>query len=755
MFVGTDLVFPSDRLNIFLETFTIWDSRSLGSVNPRMLAWSFPNGAFLGISEVIGLSLQYAQRLWFYFLFAFSGLSMYFLSTVVAKNKVKHYHVVGVISALFYMFNPFFALGVSQWPYLWLTYASLPLMLALFIKGLNERRGIKYVFIINVIWLLLSASQFVNPKYVIIAWIPLLVYFVFHLIVNHNKADFIHSCKFTFLLLGMWVLINFYWLLPNMVYIFQSISVTGDLYLTVGRNRIDDFVLNSAPLPETMRLVGSWILGSGFGGYPYVYWSPIYNSSLFVFIGYLIPVIAFIPLTLKKEKNIIFFSIFLLCALLLMTGSQPPFGQLNLFLITTIPIILEVFSLPNVLFGVYSVIAYAVLFGIGTVMIACYMGKKLPPRLPRRLRLGAKYLFTGTAIFLVIGLYAFPLWTGEVVYPGNDVLASNNYKIPDYYHDASSWLASDKDDFRIFPMPYSKIGYVAYAWEPVGYQGPDLTESLLGKSLIAEPINSDLGSSIAQSIVSNSTTNIAKVLAFMNVKYIVFHNDINWIFLNNSEYTMYSYIAADQKNMLNTLNSMDGFTYCRSFGQLDFYINNHWTPMRVYAASSAIYYKTFERLTEISELNYFAPREVVILSNNQLDVDPTLNRPTDSAITPNLTPNKTSHVSLTYEKLNPTLYTINIDASAPFLLVLSDSYDDGWVATVDGQQLSDKYHFNANGFANGWYINKTGTYVIVLEFQPQRLFYMGSAISLTTLIVCMVYLGRTKIKTRLKKIYRK
>ena len=758
LFAGTDLVFPSDRLNIFLETFTIWDSRSLGFVNPRMLAWSFPNGAFLGISEVIGLSLEYAERLWFYLLFAFSGLSMYVLSSVVAKNKVKHYHAVGVIASLFYMFNPFLALGVSHWPYLWLTYASLPLMLGLFIKGLNEQHGLKYVLIINLVWLFLSASQFVNPKYAIIVWVPLLFYLAFHLIANREKTVFLYSCKFFLMLLTVWVLINFYWLLPNMPYIFQSVSVTGDLYLAIGRTRFADFALNSASLPAAMRLVGSWFLDSGFRGYPYVYWAQLYNSTLFILIGYLIPAIAFFPIIFKKNKNIVFFSLFLLGALVLMTGSQPPFGPLNSFL-ANIPFMLEVFNLPNILFGIYSVMAYAVLFGLGTIMLTYYVSKKLPRHLPQKLRSGLKYVFVGTVIFLVIGLYGFPLWTGAVAYPGNDLLASSNYQIPEYYPAASAWLSSDTDDFRLFPMPYSKAGYVAYTWPPGGYQGPDLTESLLGKPLVAEPINSDLGVSIAHSIVSNSTDNAAKLLAFMNVKYIILHNDVNWKLIDNyNDQIMYSYITTTQKNLTHTLNSMTGFSYCRSFGQLDFYLNTYWTPMKIYATSNALYCEDFEQLTESSEHNQFIPNQMVILPNTHLNIEQTPNPPTNSTITadPDLTSNNPiTPVLLTYEKLNPTLYNIYVNTSSPFFLVFSDSYDKDWVATVDGHQLSDNYHFNANGFANGWYINKTGTYTIVLEFQPQKLFYTGVAISLTTLLVCTIYLGRHKLKKQIEKIYHK
>ena len=108
--------------------------------------------------------------------------------------------------------------------------------------------------------------------------------------------------------------------------------------------------------------------------------------------------------------------------------------------------------------------------------------------------------------------------------------------------------------------------------------------------------------------------------------------------------------------------------------------------------------------------------------------------------------NQGNNATVIYERINPTQYTVHVNTSNPFNLVFSDSFDNGWIASIDGQQLSDQYHFTANGYANGWYINKTGTYTITLEFTPQKLFYGGAAISIATLIICSLYLTRNKIK---------
>jgi len=112
--------------------------------------------------------------------------------------------------------------------------------------------------------------------------------------------------------------------------------------------------------------------------------------------------------------------------------------------------------------------------------------------------------------------------------------------------------------------------------------------------------------------------------------------------------------------------------------------------------------------------------------------------------------------NITYEKINPTRYMVNIkNATQPFFLVFSTSFNPNWEATYTINNEIINPHFLANGYANAWYINKTGTYTITLEFWPQKLFYIGSAISITTLILCILYISKNKIKTIYKRYIKK
>ncbi len=47
-------------------------------------------------------------------------------------------------------------------------------------------------------------------------------------------------------------------------------------------------------------------------------------------------------------------------------------------------------------------------------------------------------------------------------------------------------------------------------------------------------------------------------------------------------------------------------------------------------------------------------------------------------------------------------------------------------------------HYLVNGFANSWFVQQTGTYDIVIEFAPQRLYEAGWMVSLATLMTSAV-----------------
>jgi hypothetical protein len=75
------------------------------------------------------------------------------------------------------------------------------------------------------------------------------------------------------------------------------------------------------------------------------------------------------------------------------------------------------------------------------------------------------------------------------------------------------------------------------------------------------------------------------------------------------------------------------------------------------------------------------------------------------------------------------------------------------ISALIGDSIPDKHHFVVNGYANAWYIDKTGTYTITLYFKPQSLLVLGSIISALSIILSIVgiiYIERNKFAKFLK-----
>jgi hypothetical protein len=144
------------------------------------------------------------------------------------------------------------------------------------------------------------------------------------------------------------------------------------------------------------------------------------------------------------------------------------------------------------------------------------------------------------------------------------------------------------------------------------------------------------------------------------------------------------------------------------------------------------------------------------------------------------TPLFTNPQSISFNLISPTKKTVHIHgATTPFYLSMSEAYHDQWQAEFDNSKVNAGLakwspfakpdlipasdHFKLDDFLNGWYIdtpslcgassttgngtalctkNPDGSYDmnLVIEFWPQRYFYLGLIISGATLAGCVGYL---------------
>lgn len=100
--------------------------------------------------------------------------------------------------------------------------------------------------------------------------------------------------------------------------------------------------------------------------------------------------------------------------------------------------------------------------------------------------------------------------------------------------------------------------------------------------------------------------------------------------------------------------------------------------------------------------------------------------------------NKKSEIvrDVDFRKISPTKYTISfVNNSDTSILTFLERFDNNWELSSFG-----KNHFRTDGYANGWLIDKKGTFSLTLEYAPQKKFILGVLFSAVTVIIFIIYL---------------
>ena len=119
------------------------------------------------------------------------------------------------------------------------------------------------------------------------------------------------------------------------------------------------------------------------------------------------------------------------------------------------------------------------------------------------------------------------------------------------------------------------------------------------------------------------------------------------------------------------------------------------------------------------------------------------NKPTSDAIPARI---------LSVKEIDQTKFVVELDVDEPFMLGFSDVYDPAWTASFNGRTAKTMRLF---GVTNGFWIDAVGRMVLTVEFQPQRWLYIGSAVSSTSLLICVAVIFYTswrkkKMRERLR-----
>ncbi|MCX5998800.1 MAG: hypothetical protein NTU41_04215, partial [Chloroflexi bacterium] len=240
--------------------------------------------------------------------------------------------------------------------------------------------------------------------------------------------------------------------------------------------------------------------------------------------------------------------------------------------------------------GPFVTLGYAVLIGC-SVSLVYYRAKEAGTIwFKRRVCPVMGKAFLLSVVVLLFGVYAYPFWTGTIIYPGGEVIPSNHYEVPSYYAEANDWLNTLNDDFRLFSLPFATGGNLEVMdWEH-GYYGSAVTPWLLDRPVISSA-KADSSANLATQVATMLTDSesqgneVGKILALLDVRYVVLHRDANWQYIEGHSWWISTSLEQYQIN----LGNQQGLELEKSFGELDFYRNDYWQPAGLYATTDATF----------------------------------------------------------------------------------------------------------------------------------------------------------------------
>lgn len=315
------------------------------------------------------------------------------------------------------------------------------------------------------------------------------------------------------------------------------------------------------------------------------------------------------------------------------------------------------------------------------------------------------YLLLLSIYFITILIVGYPLFSGLAAYDYYGQTSKCNF--PSDFLEFKSYMESilneDKSAWVLY-IPLAKGSWIKANW----YYGLDYTIHLMGKNTGCQAKLSNITSKIFYLLSSPNLTenenlqiDLLKLLILGNYKYIVIRKDINltaqenlWIGEKGIRNQIINFYALQKKY---------NFSEIKSFSTMyTLYVNPH----------------VLGQIFLINDLEKYNFTKVI------------------------------------YEMINPTLYRAEINLTKPSMLGFAENYDPLWCAKVyeNGKEIKITKAIPLYGAINGFWINKTGLLEIIIEYEPQRWFYVDLTVSAATLIACITYLIYDRASNRNKLI---
>lgn len=537
LIIGGDLTFPLDPDRYFSSIFQLW-RRVYTGVNSAISLTTLPFYAPMALFDALGFSLQTVQKLHFGFWLAAPALSMFYLAGVLFREHPKRL-MAQLIAVSVYLFNTYQVVWVdSARMAVWV---GLPLMLGLFIQGLNDQKhALRYGAGIALASVITSTAAANPPMFLVFAAI-FLFWLIFHLATKpaDRKRTRLKQIGFFVLVTGLLsLLVNLYWIVPYAKVLLSEYrqALSSGLGGINFQNWLDP-VSTHTSLLNVFRLQGAWDWYAGWGGEPYVPAAyPYQHQPFYLLWSVLVPILAFGALLVKdpklKTKTILFFAGLALLGLLFGAGSHPPTGKFYSWLVEHLPFF-SIYRSPWYKFTTWTVLGYSILTAISFIGLTNWLDRKTKYLIPLLLGL---FLLGNT-------IYASGLVLGKV-FPKKEErvrLHAAHVAFPDYFFRAADWVNKKAGDFRLLQLPAQEA--FNYRWglgtlmdmSLFTFRQPTLWWPEQTGSGPAKPGAETLVKTAYQDLYTGRTDKLSRLLGLLNVRYLLQKNDIDWSFYRASD----------------------------------------------------------------------------------------------------------------------------------------------------------------------------------------------------------------------------
>jgi len=520
--VGGDWRFfwPENLKEILSYSFA-WDSSLNTGIGKDNLSFLWLNSylAYLShfLTQILNISWNIAEKLLFFWPIVFiSFFSAFFLSGMFLKDKF-----LNILSGLIYLTNTYALMifsggqvGVA------LSYAIAPFVFSRFIKlvdRLESNQNFQFsIFnfqLTLIAGLALALQALFDPRIAILSMIMVLIYFLtcckrltrkvfFVLIIPSVVASLLHM----------------FWILPILISRINPVTtILSESASSSGLMRFFSF----ATLENTLSLL-----------------HPNWPENIFGKIGFmrpefiLIPILAFSPLLFVKNRKILFFAFLGLLGAYLAKGSNPPWGEIYVWLTDHVGLF-AMYRDPTKWY-IFVAIAYSILIPISLQFISKWISTKC--RIPN----------FATVAFVIYFLFLLrPVFLGQV--KGT----FTQHTVPQEYNQLRVFVSEQPEFFRTLWIPkVQRFGYFSNNHPAISW------EELFGQFALEDK---------------------EKFLQELGVKYIIIPFDSEGeIFLQDRKYNKEQYLTLVNKlKKMSFLKEIKAFNEIKVF-QLDGNLDHFW-----------------------------------------------------------------------------------------------------------------------------------------------------------------------------------